>query len=138
MKRKHFYVVNYDISNDRRRDKVVKFMESVGTSMNYSVFECMLTDIQFRKMNFFNVFSLYLTKKSYFCTAKQVENQHHFSQEIMPILNADRSCEYYREVIDIINILLPVRTGRKMPPLQCKTTPICEKMCQTYPNQPDT
>ena len=50
MKRKHFYVVTYDISDDRRRDKVVKLMESIGTRMNYSVFECMLTDIQFRKM----------------------------------------------------------------------------------------
>lgn len=50
MKKKHFYVVTYDIADDRRRDKVVKLMESIGTRMNYSVFECMLTDIQFRKM----------------------------------------------------------------------------------------
>ena len=50
MKRKHFYVVTYDIADDRRRDKVVKLMESIGTRMNYSVFECMLTDVQYRKM----------------------------------------------------------------------------------------
>lgn len=50
MKRKHFYVVTYDIADDRRRDRVVKLLESVGTRMNYSVFECMLTDVQFRKM----------------------------------------------------------------------------------------
>lgn len=50
MKRKHFYVVTYDISDDRRRNNVVKLLESIGTRMNYSVFECMLTDVQFRKM----------------------------------------------------------------------------------------
>ena len=50
MKRKHFYVVTYDIADDRRRDKVVKLMESIGTQMNYSVFECMLTEVQYRNM----------------------------------------------------------------------------------------
>lgn len=50
MKRKHFYVVTYDISDDKRRSKVVKLMESIGTRMNYSVFECMLTDIQYQNM----------------------------------------------------------------------------------------
>ena len=50
MKRKHFYVVTYDIADDCRRDKVVKLMESIGTRMNYSVFECMLTDVQYHKM----------------------------------------------------------------------------------------
>lgn len=50
MKHKHFYVVTYDIGDDKRREKVVKLMESIGTRMNYSVFECMLTDVQYRKM----------------------------------------------------------------------------------------
>lgn len=50
MKRKHFYVVTYDIGDDKRRDKVMKLLESLGTRMNYSVFECMLTDIQYRRM----------------------------------------------------------------------------------------
>lgn len=44
MKHKHFYVVTYDIGDDKRRTKVVKLMESIGTRMNFSVFECMLTD----------------------------------------------------------------------------------------------
>ena len=39
MKRKHFYVVTYDISDDKRRNQVVKLLESLGTRMNYSVFE---------------------------------------------------------------------------------------------------
>ncbi len=50
MKRKHFYVVTYDISDDKRRYQVVKLMETMGTRMNYSIFECMLTDIQFKCM----------------------------------------------------------------------------------------
>ena len=50
MKRKHFYVVAYDIGDDKRRSKVVKLLESIGTRMNFSVFECMLTDIQYRNM----------------------------------------------------------------------------------------
>ena len=50
MRHKHFYVVTYDISDDKRRNQVVKLMESIGTRMNYSVFECMLTDIQYNNM----------------------------------------------------------------------------------------
>lgn len=50
MKRKHFYVVTYDIGDDKRRSKVVKLLEEIGTRMNFSVFECMLTDVQYRNM----------------------------------------------------------------------------------------
>ena len=50
MRHKHFYVVTYDISDTKRRNRVVKIMESLGTRMNYSVFECMLTDIQYQSM----------------------------------------------------------------------------------------
>ena len=50
MRHKHFYVVTYDISDTKRRDRVVKIMESLGTRMNYSVFECMLTEIQYKNM----------------------------------------------------------------------------------------
>lgn len=50
MRKKHFYVVTYDIGDDKRRNKVVKLMESIGTRMNYSVFECMLTDLQYQDM----------------------------------------------------------------------------------------
>lgn len=39
-----------DISDDKRRHQVVKLMESIGTRMNYSVFECMLTDIRYQSM----------------------------------------------------------------------------------------
>jgi len=50
MKHKHFYVVAYDIADDRRRSKVVKVLEAIGHRVNFSVFECMLTDIQYRNM----------------------------------------------------------------------------------------
>ncbi len=50
MKHKHFYVVAYDIADDRRRSKVVKIMEGMGHRVNFSVFECMLTDIQYRTL----------------------------------------------------------------------------------------
>ena len=50
MRHKHFYIVAYDISDDHRRNQVVKLMESIGTRVNYSVFECMLTPKQFDSM----------------------------------------------------------------------------------------
>ena len=50
MRHKHFYVVTYDISDTKRRDQVVKVMEAIGTRMNYSVFECMLTESQYKNM----------------------------------------------------------------------------------------
>lgn len=50
MKHKHFYVVTYDISDSKRRDKVMKIMEAAGTRMNYSVFECMMTETQYKKL----------------------------------------------------------------------------------------
>ena len=48
--KKNFVVVAYDISDDRRRSRVVKLLEKVGVRVNYSVFECMLTDSQYEKL----------------------------------------------------------------------------------------
>lgn len=42
--KKNFIVVAYDVSDDRRRSHVVKLLEKVGIRVNYSVFECMLSD----------------------------------------------------------------------------------------------
>lgn len=50
VRHKHFYVVTYDIGDTKRRNRVVKIMESLGTRMNYSVFECMLTEVQYKSM----------------------------------------------------------------------------------------
>lgn len=45
--KKRFYVVAYDIADDHRRYKAVKILEKIGTRINYSVFECMLTQSQY-------------------------------------------------------------------------------------------
>jgi CRISPR-associated protein Cas2 len=39
---KQFVVVSYDISDDRRRTKVMKALKGFGTHVQYSVFECRL------------------------------------------------------------------------------------------------
>lgn len=41
------YVISYDISNDRLRSKVAKLLEGYGRRVQYSVFECCLTEKQF-------------------------------------------------------------------------------------------
>lgn len=47
---KHFIVIAYDISNTRRRNKIVKLLSEYGRRVNLSVFECMLTDSQFLRL----------------------------------------------------------------------------------------
>lgn len=48
--KKNFIVIAYDISDDRRRNHVVKLLEKVGLRINLSVFECLLTDGQYAKL----------------------------------------------------------------------------------------
>lgn len=48
--KKLFCVIAYDIVDDRRRNRVVKIVEKNGIRVNYSVFECMFTDIQLKKV----------------------------------------------------------------------------------------
>lgn len=45
-----FVAVSYDISEDKRRTKVHKILKSYGQWMQYSVFECCLTDTQYAKL----------------------------------------------------------------------------------------
>ena len=42
--RKNFVVISYDISDNRRRNSVMKLLEKYGKRINLSVFECMVTD----------------------------------------------------------------------------------------------
>lgn len=42
-KNKGFWVVAYDIADNRRRSRVIKIIERYGERVNYSVFECMFT-----------------------------------------------------------------------------------------------
>jgi CRISPR-associated protein Cas2 len=42
--------VSYDISSNKRRDKVAKTCESFGSRIQYSVFECPLDELRFQKL----------------------------------------------------------------------------------------
>jgi CRISPR-associated protein Cas2 len=48
--KKNFVVVAYDISDNLRRSRVLRLLEKLGSRINYSVFECMITDNQFCKL----------------------------------------------------------------------------------------
>lgn len=39
----YFWVISYDIANDRRRYRVRRLLEGYGRRVQYSVFECELT-----------------------------------------------------------------------------------------------
>jgi CRISPR-associated protein Cas2 len=41
-----FYLICYDIADDRRRDRVSRFLEGYGLRIQKSVFECVLTPDQ--------------------------------------------------------------------------------------------
>lgn len=45
-----FVVISYDISEDKRRTKIHKILKSYGQRMQFSVFECDLTDTQYAKL----------------------------------------------------------------------------------------
>ncbi len=43
-------VISYDIQEDKRRTKIHKILKSYGQWVQYSVFECSLTDTQYAKL----------------------------------------------------------------------------------------
>ncbi len=45
-----FYLLTYDISDDKRRLKIAKIMESVGDRVQHSVFEAYLTQTELDKV----------------------------------------------------------------------------------------
>ncbi|MGV2391312.1 MAG UNVERIFIED_CONTAM: CRISPR-associated endonuclease Cas2 [Microcystis novacekii LVE1205-3] len=45
-----YFVVSYDISDDKRRTKIHNTLKSYGQRVQYSVFECDLTDTQYAKL----------------------------------------------------------------------------------------
>ena len=45
-----FYVVAYDIPNDKRRKKVSDLLEGYGKRVQYSVFECQLTPTKYDEL----------------------------------------------------------------------------------------
>ncbi len=44
------YIVSYDISSDRLRAKIAKTLEGYGVRVQYSVFECDLTEKKFKDL----------------------------------------------------------------------------------------
>lgn len=44
------YVVSYDISSDKLRNKVAKILEGYGTRIQYSVFECRLDEQKYKEL----------------------------------------------------------------------------------------
>ncbi|NDV80192.1 CRISPR-associated endonuclease Cas2 [Dysgonomonas sp. 511] len=47
---KIFCIVAYDVEDNRQRDKISKLLEKYGMRINLSVFECMFTDTQYKKV----------------------------------------------------------------------------------------
>ncbi len=44
------YLVSYDISDNRRRRKIAKELENYGTRVQYSVFECNISDKKYAEL----------------------------------------------------------------------------------------
>lgn len=47
---RHRILVCYDISSDKRRDKVAKVCESYGVRIQFSVFECPLDELRLQQL----------------------------------------------------------------------------------------
>ena len=45
-----FVVVAYDIEDDKRRLRLHKTLKNFGTPVQYSIFECILEEVQLRRM----------------------------------------------------------------------------------------
>lgn len=45
-----FYVVAYDITDDKRRQKVADLLEGYGKRVQYSVFECVLNQVKYDEL----------------------------------------------------------------------------------------
>jgi len=45
-----FFIISYDISDDRRRTKIHNILKSYGQAVQFSVFEVDLTDKQYAKL----------------------------------------------------------------------------------------
>ncbi len=45
-----YVMISYDIVNDRTRNKVMKFLKDFGNHIQYSVFECDISEEQFKRL----------------------------------------------------------------------------------------
>lgn len=48
--KKIFCVIAYDISDDKRRNQVVKLLDKYGVRVNFSVYECLFTAARFKQI----------------------------------------------------------------------------------------
>lgn len=46
-----FYIISYDIPDDKRRNKVAQSLENYGTRVQYSVFECVLETVKLKELS---------------------------------------------------------------------------------------
>jgi CRISPR-associated protein Cas2 len=46
-----FYLICYDVVNDRRRNKIAHLLEGYGLRVQKSVFECVLNESQYEMVN---------------------------------------------------------------------------------------
>ncbi len=49
-KNKMFIVISYDITSDKRRNKIANILKDYGVRVQYSVFECILEGNKFQEM----------------------------------------------------------------------------------------
>ena len=47
-----FILVTYDIESDRRRTKIHKVLKGYGTAVQYSVFECFISEDDFETLHY--------------------------------------------------------------------------------------
>jgi len=50
MAHRDFYVIAYDVVDDRRRNKIARWLERYGERVQYSVFEMYLTDEEWKRL----------------------------------------------------------------------------------------
>ena len=50
MAARDFYLVTYDVPDDRRRLKIARYLESIGERVQYSVFEAYLNSKELEKL----------------------------------------------------------------------------------------
>ncbi|HMZ34974.1 MAG TPA: CRISPR-associated endonuclease Cas2 [Chitinophagales bacterium] len=64
MSTQKLYIICYDIASNKKRSKVAEKLEACGKRINYSVFECMLTDSKLKQLKTY--MELQTSKKSDF------------------------------------------------------------------------
>ncbi|MEN4045383.1 CRISPR-associated endonuclease Cas2 [Sulfurimonas sp. NWX367] len=57
------YVISYDIANDKHRTKLSTLLDKYGTRVNYSVYECELSQRQFDKLLYEIELKKFINKK---------------------------------------------------------------------------